>query len=466
VSDLWRLSATELAHLIRTRKVSAREAAEAALQRLNAVNPQINAVVAHRPDWVREQADQVDRLLARGEDPGPLAGVPVTVKINTDQAGFATTNGTRLQEDLVAQANSPAVDNLQRAGAVLLGRSNAPTFALRWFTSNLVHGATRNPRDPSLTPGGSSGGAAAAVAAGIGHLALGTDIGGSIRYPAYACGIHGIRPTFGRVPAFNASSPERAIGAQLMSATGPIARTINDLQAGLLAMSARDLRDPWWVPVPIAGIAMPRHAAICLRPGGLQISKEVEAALLDAGRRLADAGWTVEEIEDTPSIREAAQVQERLWLGDGFAGLVDAVARDGDPGAHAVVEASRAKVATLPADVISRELVRRTTLTRQWRQFLTTYPVLLLPVSAELPFPDNLDMRGNEAFERVWEAQLTMRALPAMGLPGLVVSTGLVGSVPVGVQIVAGHYREDLCLLAGKAIEARGTPPSPIDPVV
>jgi amidase len=174
----------------------------------------------------------------------------------------------------------------------------------------------------------------------------------------------------------------------------------------------------------------------------------------------------VEEIEDTPSIREAAQVQERLWRGDGFAGLVDAVARDGDPGTHAVVEASRAKVATLPADVISRELVRRTTLTRQWRQFLTRYPVLLLPVSAELPFPDNLDMQGNEGFERVWEAQLTMRALPAMGLPGLVVSTGLVGSVPVGVQIVAGHYREDLCLLAGKAIEARGTPPSPIDPVV
>jgi len=466
VTDLWRLPATELAHLIRTRKVSAREAAEAALQRLNAVNPQINAIVAHRPDWVLEQADQVDKLVARGEDPGPLAGVPVTVKINTDQAGFATTNGTRLQENLVAHANSPAVDNLLRAGAVLLGRSNAPTFALRWFTSNLVHGATRNPRNPSLTPGGSSGGAAAAVAAGIGHLALGTDIGGSIRYPAYACGIHGLRPTLGRVPAYNASSPERAIGAQLMSSTGPIGRTIEDLRVGLLAMSARDLRDPWWVPAPLEGPAMPLHAAICLRPGGLQIAKEVEAALLDAGRRLADAGWKVEEIEDTPMIREAAEVQERLWLGDGFAALVEAVARDGDPGAHAVVEASRAKVATLPADVISRELVRRTTLTRQWRELLTRYPVLLLPVSGELPFPDDLDLQGEEGFRRVWEAQLPMRALPAMGLPGLAVSTGLVGSVPVGVQIVAAHYREDLCLLAGKAIEARGTPPSPIDPVL
>lgn len=466
MTELWRLPATELAHLIRTRKVSAREAAESALQRLDAVNPHINAIVAHRPDWVLEQADQVDKKVARGEDPGVLAGVPVTVKINTDQAGFATTNGTRLQENLVAQANSPAVDNLQRAGAVLLGRSNSPTFALRWFTSNQIQGATRNPRDPSLTPGGSSGGGAAAVASGIGHLALGTDIGGSIRYPAYACGVHGLRPSFGRVPAFNASSPERPIGAQLMSATGPMARTIDDLRAGLVAMSAPDLRDPWWAAVPLEGPAVPMHAALCLRPGGLQITKEVEDALLDAGRRLSDAGWKVEEIEDTPWIRDAAEVQERLWLGDGFAALVDAVKRDGDPGALAVVTAVRPKVDTLPADVISRSLVRRTTLTRHWREFLTRYPVLLLPVSAELPFPDGLDLQGDEGFQRVWEAQLTMRALPAMGLPGLVVSTNLVGSTPVGVQIVAGHYREDLCLLAGKAIEARGTPASPVDPVL
>jgi amidase len=466
MTELWRLPATQLAHLVRTRETSAREAALAALQRLDQVNPQINAIVAHRPEWVLEQADKIDAAIARGEDPGPLAGVPVTVKINTDQAGFATTNGTRLQEDLVAQVSSPAVDNLQRAGAVLLGRSNSPTFALRWFTENLVHGHTRNPRDPSLTPGGSTGGGAAAVTAGIGHLALGTDIGGSLRYPAYACGVHGLRPTLGRVPAFNASSPERAIGAQLMSATGPIARTIDDLRAGLAAMAAYDPRDPWCVPVPLEGPAVPLHAAICLRPGGLEIAPEVEAALLDAGRRLADAGWTVEEIVDTPSIREAAELQARLWLGDGFAALAEAVARDGDPGAHAVIEATRAKVETLPADVISRSLVRRTTLNRQWRLFLAKYAVVLLPVSAELPFPDGLDLQGDEGFQRVWEAQLTMRALPAMGLPGLAVSTGLVGGTPVGVQIVAAHYREDLCLQAGQAIEARGTPPSPIDPVV
>jgi amidase len=464
VTELWRLSATELAQLIRTRKASAREAAEAALQRLDAVNPRLNAIVAHRTDLVRAEADAVDRRIARGENPGPLAGVPVTVKINVDQAGFATTNGTRLQKDLVAKANSPVVDNLVRAGAVLLGRTNAPAFALRWFTTNLLHGDTKNPRDPSLTPGGSSGGAAAAIAAGIGHLAHGTDIGGSIRYPAYACGVHGLRPTLGRIPAFNASGPERGIGPQLMAVSGPIARTIADLRVGLAAMAAPDPRDPWWTPAPLEGPPAPLHAALCLRPGGLKIVPEVDAALRDAARRLADAGWRVEEIDDTPSLHEAAELQERLWLGDGFAALADAAAREGDPGALAVVAAFRAKAETFPADVVARALVRRATLAREWTLLFAKHPVLLLPVSAELPFPDGLDLQGEAGFRRVWQAQLTQRGLPAMGLPGLTVSTGLVGSTPVGVQIVAGRYREDLCLRAGEAIEAGGVPPSPIDP--
>ncbi|RQR42368.1 MULTISPECIES: amidase family protein [unclassified Burkholderia] len=464
--QLWQLSATEIAKRVRQREVSAREVADAALARLEAVNPAINAVVEHRPDDVRRQADEIDRTIARGDDPGPLAGVPVTVKINVDVAEFATTNGTRLQEHLIARADSPSVSNLRKAGAVLLGRSNSPTFALRWFTSNRVHGHTVNPRHRSLTPGGSSGGAAAAVAAGIGPIAVGTDIGGSVRYPAYACGVHGIRPSLGRVPAFNASSPERAIGAQLMSTTGPIARTIDDLALALRALAAPDPRDPWHVPVPIEGRAVPKRAALCVRPGGLQVVPEVEAALRDAARRLVDAGWTVDEIDDTPPMREAALLQEQLWLGDGFDALANAVASDGDPGAAAVIAAVRGKVRDLPADVISRALVRRTTLTRQWRLFLDEYAVLLLPVSSELPFPDDLDRQGPGGFERVWEAQLTLRALPAMGLPGLAVTTGLVDNVPVGVQVVAAHHREDLCLLAGRDIEARGVPIAAVDPVV
>src|ERR1700745_3165954 len=171
-SELWRHSASEVARLVRTRKVSAREVADAALQRLDFVNPQINAIVDCRPDLVREQADQVDGLLARGNDPGPLAGVPVTVKINIDQAGFATTDGSRLYENRIAKFNSPAVDNVVRAGAGLLGRSTEPRFAIRWFTSNLLFGGTHthNPRDPLLTPGGSSGGGGGGVARGLRNI--------------------------------------------------------------------------------------------------------------------------------------------------------------------------------------------------------------------------------------------------------------------------------------------------------
>ena len=466
MNDHWRLSANEIVRLVRARKISAREVADAALERLDSVNPRINAIVDCRPEMVREQADRVDGALARGDDPGSLAGVPITVKINTDQAGFATTDGSRLQENLIAKYNSPVVDNLVRAGAVLLGRSNAPTFALRWFTSNLLYGGTHthNPRDPQLTPGGSTGGGAAAVATGIGHIALGTDIGGSVRYPAYACGIHGLRPTLGRVPFYNASSSEPTIGGQVMHVVGPVARTIEDLRLSLSAMSAPDPRDPWSVPVPLEGPPVPLRAALCLRPAGKDVAPEIGQAVLDAGQRLADAGWTVEEIDDTPPLKESAQVQEWLWLADGFAKLAEAAERDGDPGALAVLAFARPRVKTYPSDAVSQALVLRATVVREWQIFLNRYAVLVIPVSAELPFPDQLDLKGAPEFQRVWDSQFLLRATPALGLPILAVSTGLVGRSPVGVQIIASRFREDLCLSAGEAIEAQGTPPAPIDP--
>jgi amidase len=465
MDDLWRLPAAELAALIRSKKVSAKDAASAALARLDAVNPAINAVVDHRPDDVLAQAGAIDAAIARNEAVGPLAGVPVTIKVNIDQAGFATTNGLKLQRDLIARSNSPVVDNLRKAGAVILGRTNCPAFSYRWFTTNLLHGDTKNPRDPGITPGGSSGGAGAAVAAGIGHIAHGTDIAGSIRYPAYACGVHGLRPTVGRVPAFNASLPERPIGPQISAVSGPLARTVGDLRIALAAMSGFDVRDPWWVPAPLEGPDMPKRAAMCLHPDGLETVPEVKAAVQDAGKRLERAGWIVEQIETTPPLREAAELQTKLWLGDGYQAQLDTAEREGDPGALACLRGNKAKVFPFDVDTLSKVLTRRATLTREWLTFFETYPVLLMPVCAELPFPDGLDHRDDASFARVWQAQVPQIAIPFMGLPGLTVSTGLVGRVPVGVQLVSGRYREDLCLLAGEAIEAGGVPPSPIDPV-
>ncbi|MGE8570083.1 MAG: amidase family protein [Achromobacter sp.] len=460
MSDLWRLSAVELASRIRKREVSAVEAAQSALERLNAVNPALNAVVDHRPDEVMARAADVDAQLARGEDPGVLAGVPVTVKVNVDQAGYATTNGVKLQKDLIAATNSPVVDNLLRAGAVILGRTNTPAFSLRWFTGNALHGDTRNPRNAALTPGGSSGGAASAVAAGIGHLAHGTDIAGSIRYPAYACGVHGLRPSLGRVAAYNAALPERSIGGQLTAVSGPLGRTIADVRLGLAVLAAPDPRDPWWVPAPLVGPDVPRRAALCLNPDGMDTEPAVVKALQEAARRLTEAGWTVDTLDAVPPMQEAADLQVRMWMADGYDAMVAAAEKEGDQGALVALRGQRDKAADANLNNFSAVLTRRATLTRMWEMFLADYPILLLPVSAELPFPDRLDLQGDAAYARVWRAQMTQIGVPFMGLPGLSVAMGQamssVGQSPVGVQIVAGRYREDLCLAAGEIIEAGG----------
>jgi len=209
---------------------------------------------------------------------------------------------------------------------------------------------------------------------------------------------------------------------------------------------------------------MRKRAALCLAPDGLETVPEVKAAVADAGKRLQRAGWTIEEVE-TPPLREAAELQTKLWLGDGYEAQLAAAEREGDPGALACLRGNRSKVFPFEVDTLSKALTRRATLTRQWLQFFETYAVLLMPVSGELPFPDGLDRRDEASFARVWRAQLTQIAIPFMGLPGLTVSTGLVGKIPVGVQVVSGRYREDLCLLAGEAIEAGGVPSSPVDPV-
>src|SRR6202158_4756567 len=405
MEDLWRLSAADIAALIRSKEVSAKEAASAALARLDAVNPSINAVVDHRPEQVLAQAASVDAAIARNEDLGALAGVPVTVKVNIDQEGFATTNGLKLQRDVIARTNSPVIDNLRKAGAVILGRTNCPAFSYRWFTTNLIHGDTKNPRDASITPGGSSGGAGAAGAARIGHIAHGTDIAGSIRYPAYACGVHGLRPTVGRIAAFNGLLPERALGPQISAVSRPLARTVGDVRMALATMSAHDARDPWWVPAPLEGPPMPKRAALCLRPDGLETVAEVKAAVADAGKRLERAGWVVEEIEKTPPLREAADLQTKLWLGDSYEAQLDAAEREGDPGALACLRGNRAKVFPFDAAAFSKALTRRATLTREWLQFFENYPVLVMPVSAELPFPNCLDLRDDASFTRVWRGR-------------------------------------------------------------
>ena len=215
---LWQLSATEIAHRIRTGSTSSEDVINAHLQRLADVNPALNAVVVERAEAALREAQEADRLQASGATLGPLHGVPVAVKVNTDLASAPNTNGVEALKDVVAPADNPCLKNLKDAGAIVIGQTNTPAYSMRWHTDNELHGQTLNPWSAAHTSGGSSGGASSAVAAGIAPIAHGNDIAGSIRYPAFCCGLVGVRPSHGRVPSFNPSAPgARPISAQFMA---------------------------------------------------------------------------------------------------------------------------------------------------------------------------------------------------------------------------------------------------------
>ena len=452
VDDIWKLSATEIASRVRGGDLSAVEVTRAHLDRVAAVNPDLNAIVQEFPDEALAEARAIDKKIAQGQDAGPLAGVPVTIKVNVDQTGHATTNGLRLQKDLIATQDSPVVSNLRKAGAVIVGRTNTPAFSMRWFTKNELHGQTLNPRNVDLTPGGSSGGAASAVAAGMCAIGHGTDIAGSIRYPAYACGLHGLRPTLGRIPAWNATAPDRLIGAQLMAVSGPIARTIDDIRLSFAAMAAGDTRDPWWVPAPLAQAGVARRAALSVAPDGMPVDDAVVDALHMAADALRAAGWDVVE-HDGPPMRDAAAINAQLWMAEGrYAAAM--IAEEADPDAKFVFDLMTADSPEMDLPALMSALQARVGVIRTWMQFLDQFPVLICPSSGALPFPQQQDVSSPEAFRAIMEAQLTQRALPTTGLPGLAVATGQAGTAPVGVQLIGGKYREDILLDAGAVIEA------------
>ncbi len=463
MGDIWNNTATEIAAAVQRGEISAEEVTRAHLDRIEQVNPAINAIVQQFPDEALAEARAIDVRRTAGEDPGPLAGVPVTIKVNVDQAGQATTNGLTLQKDLIAATDSPVVANLRKAGAVIVGRTNTPAFSLRWFTDNDLHGQTLNPRNPALTPGGSSGGAGAAVAAGLCAIGHGTDIAGSVRYPAYACGLHGLRPSLGRVPARNASAADRFVGAQLMAVSGPLARSMDDIELALRVMSGPDPEDPWALPVPIDQGPFAKHAVLSHAPDGMPVAAEVTAALNAAADTLRAAGWTVTE-GDPPSMRDAAALNARLWMAENHMAAREALENEGNAAALFVTAQMTRGMKAPGMDNLMTALRDRVTLMRDWQRFFAQTPLLLCPVSGALPFPQLEDIRSEDAFAAVYEAQLPQRAVPALALPGLSVATGFAGDAPVGVQLISAPYREDVLLAAGRVIEAANGAPEVCSP--
>lgn len=464
---LWSWTAVQLADAIRMGKISSREATESGLKRLHEVNPVVNAIAEALDAEALRAADAADRLRASGAALPPLHGVPITTKIDSDLKGHASTDGVVAFKDDIATDNRAPIANLLRAGAVIIGRSNVPAFTFRWFSDNDLHGRTLNPWDPALTPGGSSGGAAAAVAVGIGALAHGNDIAGSVRYPAYACGVAGLRPSLGAVSNFNpsASARPRTITSQLIAAQGLLARSVADLRLSFPPLAARDVRDSWWQPMPTPPKTERKGMKVALLSGldGYRADPEVAAGLAIAERALHAAGYEI-EYAVPPNFREIAEMWSPLVLSEARFGFAQAIEKFGDAKVRKAMATWLDITPEYDLRAFSAAFGRRDQILREWRLFLEKYPVLVTPSSWMKPFPIDLDPQGPEAFRQMLHAQSPQLAVALLGLPGLSVPTGVMNGIPTGVQIVADRFREDLCFDVGEAIEAAVGMLTPIDP--
>jgi amidase len=468
--ELWRWSAGQLAHGIATGHISAREVVQSCLERIDAVNPRLNALVEVRPEEALQAAAEADRLTASGAELGPLHGVPVAIKVNSDQVGHATTNGVVAFKDAIAATDSPHVSNLRRSGAVLLGRSNTPAFSYRWFTDNDLHGRTLNPWDPARTPGGSSGGASSGVASGMIPIAHGNDIGGSVRYPAYACGVVGLRPTVGRVAGlYGPPDVDPALSVQSMLVQGPLARTVGDARLALRGMTGADPRDPFHVPGAPAAQTLERPFRVALvRDHGVATpTAAVNDALDRAARWLTDAGYVVEEVE-LPLLTEAYRLWYLLCMEE-FRQIMPLVEEVGDEGMKAAAAGYYAVSSEWWGSRPSltdymNGYARRGTLIRMLGEFMERYTSVLLPVSAEQAFEQDADIVSFDSMRRVMAAQASMMAIPVLGFPALSVPTGVSDGLPVGVQLLGRRFGEDDILDAAEVIEARAGTFTPIDP--
>ncbi|MGE5131490.1 MAG: amidase [Gemmatimonadota bacterium] len=464
-TELWRLSATELAEAIRAGQASSAEAVEAHLRRIEAVNPAVNAITAVLAEQALAAAKAADLLTAAGAGLPPLHGVPFTVKENIDLAGAPTTQGLKAFADAWPRRDAPAVERLREAGGIPLGHTNCPNGATRWHCESELWGATINPWDRARTPGASSGGEAVALATGMSPLGLGSDGLGSLRWPAQCCGITALKPTLGRIPQATTIEPlDAQIGPQLTAVVGPMARRVADLWAALAVLAGPAWRDPWAVPAPLRGPepARPIRVALVTRPAGQDLAPQVLDGLGKAARALAAAGYAVEETEppsvgeaaqtlldmlNTPDVRDWWQQAAPLVPPDTQRFLAEFYAVAGDPGPAATV----------------RSFVTRASLVRAWGEFAERYPLIVAPVFTDIPFPAGTDLDEGRVAWTIRGMRMTM-AVNALGLPAVALPVGTGGGLPQVVQLIGPRYREDLCLDAAAAVEDSAGILTPIDP--
>ncbi|MEV1248978.1 amidase [Nonomuraea sp. NPDC050022] len=459
MAELWASTAQDLARLIGTREVSSREVVQAHLTRIAEVNPQVNAITVVLEEQALDAADAADRALRDGTAPGPLCGVPMTVKENVDVAGSATTLGIVPLRDAVAPRDAQHIAQLRAAGAIPIGRTNMPEFGIRWHTDNDLRGATRNPWSAGHTPGGSSGGDAAAVATGLTPLGIGNDGAGSLRWPAQCCGVAALKPSLGRIAQRGQASP---FAFQLLGVHGPIARRVADLRLAFDHMCGHAPGDPWYAPVPLRSPAPARPIGVAAVTG-LDADPQVTAAVRQAAKLLADAGYRVTE-SLPPALDRASEIYTQIMSSYGRVHEeqppVETVASKGFVQFWAAYEEIWTRAGGRAA---FDPMMERAAIARAWDDWTASAPLVLAPICTIPAFPVGADL--DPEWLAGWPAALRMSVVAnLLGLPSVAVPTGLADGLPQAVQIIGPRFREDLCLDAAAAIEA-GTPPlTPIDP--
>jgi amidase len=456
VSDpLWRRSACDLAEGIRQKRFSCIEVMESVVARIGALNPELNAIVYDYSDQALAAAGRADRKVTEGAALGPLHGIPVTIKENVDVKGTPTPNGMAALETVIAPDHAPLVQNLLDAGAIIVGRTNTPELSMRATTDNPLHGRTRNPWNHEASPGGSSGGGGAAAAAGFGPIHHGNDIGGSLRFPSFACGLATVKPTNGRIPAWNPSqTTERGMLAQLMSVQGAMCREVCDVRLATRIMAGGDPRDPWWVPAPFDGPPPPRpiKVAFTKQAHGYPIHPEIVRALDRAAGYLADADYAIDEV-DTPSILDPAEEWFDVAVHEIHETLGPTVRDHGSDTIQRIFDYIGRIGTPIGRDAYGARIAARTALTRAWNVFLADYPLVLSPFMMRPLYPWDYDQRGFEETQDLFRSSIYSVGVNYLSLPAGVVPMGLIEDLPAGVQIIGARYREDLILDAMEAIE-------------
>ena len=446
-------SATQLAQGIRDKTFSSQEVVEAYLKRIEEVNSKINAVVQSAAERAVLEAREADEALARGELKGALHGVPITIKDSFDTEGVVSTGGTMGRAGFVPERDATVVSRLRAAGAILLGKTNTPELTMSGETDNLIYGRTNNPYDLSRTCGGSSGGAGAIIAAGGSPLDLGTDTGGSIRYPCHNCGIAGLKPTSGRVPRTGHIISYDMGAAESLTVVGPMARRVEDLELTLPIIAGPDYRDPAIVPVPLRDSnevdLRSLRIAYYADNGQMSPTPETAQALRDAAAALSDAGAAT--TEGLPDALSGLDDDLLTLIGaDGWAWGDRLLEKYGTTEIHPWLNMWKEMSEPLSVGDYTALLEELDRFRGAMISFMESYDLIVCPVTAfpALPHGTSYDDQNIHGFSYSSVFNIT-------GWPAAIVRVGTSPEgLPIGIQMVAQPWREDVSLAAARHIES------------